>query len=196
MHPSVATRLVLTFRPISQIHTRNYLKKLSSSSVQSWPTPAPTRLASPSFRGHPKLMSSQTAPAVPSAVSAPAPSSDAPPVAPPEFNFPVSPVPENPLGEGRYIKTAAALMIGYGSPISMHQLYELADFCYGMLVRVIRTGLCGGIGMGNVVMSCGQLPYSETRSSMARRSIATLITLRGSVLKMALTCGFHISFCN
>ncbi len=30
----------------------------------------------------------------------------------PQWNFPVSPVPENPLGEGRFIKTAAALIIG------------------------------------------------------------------------------------
>ena len=31
----------------------------------------------------------------------------------PKFNFEVSPVPPNPLGEGRYIRTAAALVIGY-----------------------------------------------------------------------------------
>ncbi|KAL7284689.1 hypothetical protein ACG7TL_001992 [Trametes sanguinea] len=30
----------------------------------------------------------------------------------PKWNFPLSPVPANPLGEGRYIKTAAALVIG------------------------------------------------------------------------------------
>ena len=30
----------------------------------------------------------------------------------PKFNFELSPVPANPLGEGRYIKTAAALVIG------------------------------------------------------------------------------------
>lgn len=29
-----------------------------------------------------------------------------------DFDFPVSPVPENPLGEGRYIKTAGCLIIG------------------------------------------------------------------------------------
>ena len=28
------------------------------------------------------------------------------------YNFPVSDIPPNPLGEGRYIKTAAALIIG------------------------------------------------------------------------------------
>ncbi|KAG2126590.1 hypothetical protein DEU56DRAFT_538975 [Suillus clintonianus] len=28
------------------------------------------------------------------------------------INFPNSPIPKNPLGEGRYIKTAAALIIG------------------------------------------------------------------------------------
>ncbi|THG99478.1 hypothetical protein EW026_g2864 [Hermanssonia centrifuga] len=31
---------------------------------------------------------------------------------PPKYNFPISEVPKNPLGEGRYIKTAAALIIG------------------------------------------------------------------------------------
>ena len=31
---------------------------------------------------------------------------------PPQHNFAVSEVPKNPLGEGRYIKTAAALIIG------------------------------------------------------------------------------------
>ena len=28
------------------------------------------------------------------------------------YNFPVSEIPKNPLGEGRYIRTAAALIIG------------------------------------------------------------------------------------
>ncbi|KAI0767249.1 MoaB/Mog domain-containing protein [Fomes fomentarius] len=44
----------------------------------------------------------------PSAGAGPTPGAqDLPPV-----TFPVSPVPKNPLGEGRYIKTAAALIIG------------------------------------------------------------------------------------
>jgi len=30
-----------------------------------------------------------------------------------ELSFPVTPVPRNPLGEGKYIRTAAALIIGY-----------------------------------------------------------------------------------
>lgn len=29
-----------------------------------------------------------------------------------ELNFPITPVPKNPLGEGKYIMTAAALVIG------------------------------------------------------------------------------------
>lgn len=32
---------------------------------------------------------------------------------PPPVTFPISPVPPNPLGEGKYIKTAAALIIGW-----------------------------------------------------------------------------------
>ena len=30
-----------------------------------------------------------------------------------ELSFPITPVPKNPLGKGRYIRTAAALIIGY-----------------------------------------------------------------------------------
>ena len=30
-----------------------------------------------------------------------------------ELNFQITPVPKNPLGEGKYIRTAAALIIGY-----------------------------------------------------------------------------------
>jgi len=30
-----------------------------------------------------------------------------------ELTFPITPVPKNPLGEGKYIRTAAALIIGY-----------------------------------------------------------------------------------
>lgn len=29
------------------------------------------------------------------------------------YNFAISDIPKNPLGEGKYIKTAAALIIGY-----------------------------------------------------------------------------------
>ena len=46
--------------------------------------------------------------------TAPAAAAAAPAGAQPavKYNFPVSDVPPNPLGEGRYIKTAAALIIG------------------------------------------------------------------------------------
>ncbi|TFK89524.1 Molybdopterin binding protein [Polyporus arcularius HHB13444] len=51
----------------------------------------------------------------------------------PQFNFPVSPVPENPLGEGRYIRTAAALMIGdeilNGKTLDRNSNY-FARFCF------------------------------------------------------------------
>ncbi|KAH9929046.1 MoaB/Mog domain-containing protein [Epithele typhae] len=46
------------------------------------------------------------------ATSAPVPQSQDHQLPVPQWNFAVSPVPPNPLGEGRYIKTAAALMIG------------------------------------------------------------------------------------
>ena len=50
---------------------------------------------------------------VPADLSAPRPSAAEQEL--PKFNFEVSPVPPNPLGEGRYIRTAAALVIGYVS---------------------------------------------------------------------------------
>ncbi|KXN89745.1 hypothetical protein AN958_05285 [Leucoagaricus sp. SymC.cos] len=31
---------------------------------------------------------------------------------PPSITFPISPIPKNPLGEGKHIRTAAALIIG------------------------------------------------------------------------------------
>ncbi|KAH9851041.1 MoaB/Mog domain-containing protein [Lenzites betulinus] len=51
----------------------------------------------------------------------------------PQWDFPVSPVPENPLGEGNYIKTAAALMIGdeilNGKTLDRNSNY-FARFCF------------------------------------------------------------------
>ncbi|KAA1471936.1 Molybdopterin binding protein [Dentipellis sp. KUC8613] len=66
-------------------------------------------------------MSTSTAP--PATASAPLP----------EFNFELSPIPKNPLGEGRYIKTAAALMIGdeilNGKTLDRNSNY-FAKFCF------------------------------------------------------------------
>ena len=44
-----------------------------------------------------------------------------------ELTFPITPVPENPLGEGKFIRTAAALIIGYvhtESPVSSRRLKD------------------------------------------------------------------------
>ena len=56
-------------------------------------------------------MSGQAAPNAADA-STPAPKPEAAAQELPKVNFALSPVPANPLGEGRYIKTAAALVIG------------------------------------------------------------------------------------
>jgi len=52
---------------------------------------------------------------------------------PTQWDFPVSPVPENPLGEGKYIKTAAALVIGdeilNGKTLDRNSNY-FAKFCF------------------------------------------------------------------
>ena len=55
------------------------------------------------------------------ATGATAPSGTAPPSEERKYNFPVSEVPRNPLGEGRYIKTAAALIIGYVKLVELCQ---------------------------------------------------------------------------
>ncbi|KAG2748728.1 Molybdopterin binding protein [Suillus brevipes Sb2] len=51
----------------------------------------------------------------------------------PVMNFPNSPIPKNPLGEGRYIKTAAALIIGdeilNGNTLDRNSNY-FARFCF------------------------------------------------------------------
>ncbi|TFY53465.1 hypothetical protein EVG20_g10103 [Dentipellis fragilis] len=51
----------------------------------------------------------------------------------PDVNFELSPIPKNPLGEGRYIKTAAALMIGdeilNGKTLDRNSNY-FAKFCF------------------------------------------------------------------
>ena len=71
-----------------------------------------------SYRIEPIARMSTSMPVVPAADPS-APSHEAgaanaskPTTEQPKWNFPLSPVPPNPLGEGRYIKTAAALIIG------------------------------------------------------------------------------------
>lgn len=57
-------------------------------------------------------LSSMSQPSVPADPSASGANSAATRNEPTQWDFPVSQIPANPLGEGRYIKTAAALIIG------------------------------------------------------------------------------------
>jgi hypothetical protein len=47
----------------------------------------------------------------------------------PLYNFPLSPVPKDPLGNGKYIKTAAALIIGWvlSPPSEKKNNYHTSD---------------------------------------------------------------------
>ncbi|PCH37481.1 Molybdopterin binding protein [Wolfiporia cocos MD-104 SS10] len=69
--------------------------------------------------------------AAPSTVASKSAAEDA--LKPTEWNFPLSPVPDNPLGEGRYIKEAAALIIGdeilNGKTLDRNSNY-FARFCF------------------------------------------------------------------
>lgn len=77
---------------------------------------------------------SSSLPMSPSAVVASQAESQPSPTPPaPVMNFPNSPIPKNPLGEGRYIKTAAALIIGdeilNGNTLDRNSNY-FARFCF------------------------------------------------------------------
>ncbi|KAH7928809.1 Molybdopterin binding protein [Leucogyrophana mollusca] len=58
-----------------------------------------------------------------------------------DFNFSVSPIPKNPLGEGRHIKTAAALIIGdeilNGKTLDRNSNY-FARFCFEQGIELKR----------------------------------------------------------
>jgi len=41
---------------------------------------------------------------------------------PPPITFPKSPIPKNPLGEGKFIRTAAALIIGYADTFTIFEI--------------------------------------------------------------------------
>ncbi|KAL1692918.1 MoaB/Mog domain-containing protein [Schizophyllum commune] len=64
-----------------------------------------------------------------------------PPTSPPEPSFPLSPIPENPLGDGRCIREAAALVIGdeilNGKTLDRNSNY-LARYCFANGVNLKR----------------------------------------------------------
>jgi molybdenum cofactor synthesis domain-containing protein len=76
--------------------------------------------------------------------------SSSPPPSPPqipayipkkEYNFPLSPIPKNPLGEGKYIRTAAALIIGdeilNGKTLDRNSNY-FARYCFEQGIELKR----------------------------------------------------------
>ncbi|KAF8897087.1 MoaB/Mog domain-containing protein [Gymnopilus junonius] len=79
----------------------NHIRNMSPSGLSSSPDAAPS-----------------------SAVSPPDPTT--PPQ--PKVTFPVSAVPPNPIGEGQYIRTAAALIIGFA--YSRQESYCFAQYCF------------------------------------------------------------------
>jgi len=76
------------------------------------------RTGSPISRklNHTQNMSNNSRPSSPTSGSSNATiNTSTPSLPPPKITFELSPVPPNPLGEGRCIRTAAALIIGYAS---------------------------------------------------------------------------------
>lgn len=56
----------------------------------------------------------------------------------PKFNFPVSEIPKNPLGEGKYIKSAACLIIGYVSVyLVSHDANRLTNNAFNGLNNIL-----------------------------------------------------------
>lgn len=109
MHSTRRAALRLSSLRFDRIHTPSYRLVLSA-------TQYPSTQVSVFPAVHRRSMSQHSVPADPTAKPETGASAGAAPESQPttEWNFTVSPTPPNPLGEGKYIKQAAALIIGYG----------------------------------------------------------------------------------
>ena len=106
---------------------------------------------------------------------------------PPEFNFPLSEIPKNPLGEGRFIRTAAALIIGYVS----HGVQERTRLGSSLVFvkRNVYLGTCcyAWTWRERAYWKCLR---TEMKSLTGRPSTGTRITSLGTASNMELNCEY------
>lgn len=96
MHPAVKLNIA-RFSPVTIA-----LASLSTTSALA----RTTRFVPSSSHNTTRVRTMSTAAAAPNSYAIPIPS-------PPPTTFARSPIPKNPLGEGKFVRTAAALIIGY-----------------------------------------------------------------------------------
>lgn len=97
-----------------------------------------------------------------------------------ELNFPITPVPKNPLGEGKYIRTAAALIIGdeiLNGKVQDKNTQYFATFCFQQGIELKRVEVIpdGEDEMYDVTESLRWLSKSPTnhrRMTVASRLLA------------------------
>ena len=90
---------------------------------------------------------------------------------PPPITFPKSPIPKNPLGEGKFIRTAAALIIGYADTFATFEILltrvQVTRYLMARLMTEIRTSLLNIVlNMGSTCMFVHSRIHSAVRSTV------------------------------